>query len=446
MNLRKRRTPVRTGLALAMAGFLAAPAPALEILRYADKDGTIRSVELDTVNKADTDKFSAYVILGGRRRALRIDSRQIVELRRGDSDAVNQWSKRLAHGLRLMGAGQIANQGTASGAEETFAKVAYSKEPGTKGQEETEQVHPWQNMYAHFYLIEARMALGAQGNPAKLTEAMTAIEQFRKRTAAREGAEMDMAIPDFKGGTRESKVYGWGSSRLSPFVDLYEARTLALLKKTDEAIAKYDAVVDNAIKSNWSPQLVVDAVSQKVALQAEGKDAQAKEELYRSAGTRLRSAAARQPDAYGKEVLTRAANVMLLAGADLLLEAALEGKYGLNVPLERYQALRDSSEGKSDSALRVGAQAGVGMCLVESKQKPEEAYNTLLDVVIKGYEHPEQVARALYYLAKAAPLYADEIEKSGGSGAFLREEAARWEDDLKQRFPGSKWAKKGKNE
>jgi hypothetical protein len=136
----------------------------------------------------------------------------------------------------------------------------------------------------------------------------------------------------------------------------------------------------------------------------------------------------------------------MLQGADLLFEAALAGKYGINVPMERYTALRDSREGKTDSALRIGAQAGVGMCMVEAKEKPEEAYNTLLEVVTKGYEHPRQVARALYYLAKAAPLYADAIEKSGGSGAFLREEAARWESDLEQRFPGSKWAKKGKNE
>ena len=41
---------------------------------------------------------------------------------------------------------------------------------------------------------------------------------------------------------------------------------------------------------------------------------------------------------------------------------------------------------------------------------------------------------------------AEVIDKSGGSGAFLREEANRWKSDLQQRFPGSKWAKKAKSE
>ncbi|MHC4939159.1 MAG: hypothetical protein ACYTHK_09350 [Planctomycetota bacterium] len=427
-------------------GLVAAPIFALETIKYAEKDGTVKTVGLASVTKADEDKFSGYVIQGGRRRPLRIDSRQIIELRRGDSDSINQWSKRLAHGLRLMAAGTIANQGTASGAEETFAKIAFSVEQGTKGQEETERIHPWQNMYAHFYLIEARMKLGEEGNTAKLSEALTAIEQFRKRSAAKAKAKLDMPIPDFKGGTRESRVFGWGANRLSPYVDLYEARTLELLQKNDEAIKAYDAVIDNAIKKNGPPMLLVQAVMAEVELQAKGKSAQEQEAIYRSAGTKLRSAGNRQPDAFGKEVLTRAANRAMLQGADLLFEAALDGKYGINVPFARYKALRDSPEGKSDSALRIGAQAGVGMCLVEEKGKGEEAYNTLLDVVTTGYEHPQQVARALYYLAKAVPQYAEAIEKSGGSGAFLRDEASRWKSDLIERFPQSKWAKKAKSE
>jgi len=436
----------RTLLALALAGLLAVPAFAFETIRYAEKDGTVKTAELISVTKSDEDEFSGFIMVSGRRRALRVETRRILELRRGDSDSVNQWSKRLAHGLRQMAAGQIANQGTVPGAEETFAKVAYSKEPGTKGQEETEEVHPWQNMYAHFYLIEARLKLGEAGTATKLTEALTAIEQFRKRSAARAKAEIDMPIPDFKGGTREAVVYGWGESRLSPFVDLYEARALALLKKTDEAVAAYEKIIDEAIKKNRAPQLLIDAVMEKADLQAAGKEAQEQETIYRSAGTQLRSAANRQPDAFGKDVLTRAANRAMLRGADLLFEAAINGKYGINVALDRYKALRDSSEGKSDAALRIGAQTGVGMCLVETKGQGEEAYNTLLEVVTTGYEYPDQVARALYYLSKAAPQYADDIEKSGGSGGFLREEAGRWKSDLEERFPASKWAKMGKNE
>ena len=65
---------------------------------------------------------------------------------------------------------------------------------------------------------------------------------------------------------------------------------------------------------------------------------------------------------------------------------------------------------------------------------------TLLDVVTRGGDHPAQMAEALYYIAKAAPLFADEIEKGGGSAEFLRTEAPRWLNDLKERYPTSKWA------
>ena len=51
------------------------------------------------------------------------------------------------------------------------------------------------------------------------------------------------------------------------------------------------------------------------------------------------------------------------------------------------------------------------------------------------------MARSLYYLAKAAPLYAKEIDAAGGSGDFLREE--KWAQDLRERYPSSEWAKKG---
>jgi len=52
------------------------------------------------------------------------------------------------------------------------------------------------------------------------------------------------------------------------------------------------------------------------------------------------------------------------------------------------------------------------------------------------------MARALYYLGRAAKIFADEIDSSGGEGAFLRTEAGRWWADLKARYPSSAWAKK----
>lgn len=424
---------------------IATPVWAFETIRYVDKDGVLRTAELDTVTKSNGTEFRGYIRVGGRRKSLKIDARQIVELRRGDSASINQWSKRLAHGLRLMSAGQIGNRGTASGAEETFSKIAFSVERGTKGQEATERCNSWQNMYAHFYLIEARLNLGA-ANEAKYVQALEAIAQFRQRTAARSTAKIDMSIPDYKGGVRGARVFGWGANRLSPYVDLLEARAFAGLKQNDKALAAYDKLISEAVKSSAAPQLIVDAVMGKTVLVASGQEAEKQETVYRSAGTQLRAAAARQPDAFGRKSLTHAANLAMLTGADLLFDAAISGKYGVAVALNRYKALRDSAEGRSDSSLRIGAETGVGMCLVEEGGKGEEAYNALLNVVVSGFEHPEQVNRALYYLSRASPQYADVVEKAGGSGDFLRAEGARWKNDLLQRFPNSKWAKKAQSE
>jgi hypothetical protein len=52
------------------------------------------------------------------------------------------------------------------------------------------------------------------------------------------------------------------------------------------------------------------------------------------------------------------------------------------------------------------------------------------------------MAQGLYYISRAAPLFADEIEKSGGKAGFLRDEAPRWAADLKERYPTSSWAAK----
>jgi len=441
--------PLAPALLLAMAlslALLTSPSMAADELVYADKDGVLHTVALDTVTKSDGDKFIGYIRVGGRRKSLRIEPRLIVSLWRGDGDAVNQWSKGLAKGKRLLAAGRIANQGPVSGAEEQFSKIAYSVENGTKGQEATERIEPWHNMYAQYHLIEARLKAGQEGNEAKLNEALDAIAQFRKRSAAKPRAKIDMQVPDYKGGSLSARVFGWGSNRLSTFVDLLEARVHAALKDAAKATAAYDKVISEATKKNGSPVVIRDAVLERAAIAADGKDPQKQEEIYRDAGTKLRGYANRQPDSYGRGLLTRAANQALLRGADLLFESALAGKYGIKVALDRYVSLRDSAAGRADSALQIGARTGVGSCLVEEGGNGQKAYEALLSVILEGYEHPVQVARALYYISKAAPQYADQVDKGGGKGDFLRDEAGRWKNDLQQRYPSSKWAKKSATE
>ena len=423
---------------------LALPAGAADLLQYAEADGTIKTVPVVILRKESETELNARVRVAGRLRTLKIPTRRVVSFWRGSSDDINQWSKALAKAKRFMSAGQIATQGTVPGAEEMFIKVAFSTEKGTKGQEKTEQIAPWHNMYATFHLIEARYKLGQDGKePEKLQAALADIEAFEKRSGSKYGKKIDMDVPGQEGTVLSKKIFCWGESRLKANVLLYKARILAALGKTAEAEAAFDTVLDHIKKTRLSPILMTNAIMEKAELGAKGQESEAQETLFRDAGTKLSGLASGQPDAFGRGVLRAAANRSLLRGADLLLDSAREGKLSYDPPLERYETLK-AGKGANDRALYMGAQAGIGICLTE-KGEGEKAYHALLDVVVGGHEYPGQMARALFYLAKAAPLYADAVESAGGKGDFLRVEAARWAKDLQERYPTSEWALKARN-
>lgn len=427
-------------LPLLLVAFLAAPAMAADMLVYADKDGTIQRVQVLSVSRDDGKDFYARILLGGRKRKLQIPARLVVSFRRGDPDAKNQWAKGLARGKRLKSSGQLATEGTVPGAEETFEKIAYTTEKGIPGEEEAYAAEPWHNMYALFYLIETRYVMGTEGegSEAKLQAALGDVEQFKLRSTKKK--KISWQVPGAKGSTRKQDVYCWGPSRLEPEVMLYEARILAALKQTDKALNAFDAVIDLVKKKSLSPDVLTQAIIGKAELEAAGQPSDKQESIFRSAGTTMAGMVRSQPDDYGKIVLGRASNRALLRGADLLLASAAEGKVGWDLPLQRYRALKEG-EGQRDPALYMGAQAGIGVCLAETG-KGEEAYRTLLEVVVQGHEYPDQMAQALYYLGRACRAYADEVEAGGGKGDFLREETDRWWADLQQRYPRSRWAEK----
>ena len=187
--------------------------------------------------------------------------------------------------------------------------------------------------------------------------------------------------------------------------------------------------------------LLTEAVIAKSEFEAIGQDSDKQENLFRAAGTLLAAMASSQPDMFGKRTLRAAANRAFLRGADLLLASAQAGKFSFDPPLQRYESLK-ATEGSTDRALYIGALAGAGICLTE-KGEGKKAYDALLEVVVSGGEYPDQMARALFYLAKACPLFAAQIDKAGGKGDIVRDEADRWKRDLKERYPSSEWAKKG---
>ena len=440
MRRRNRRN------ALWLVVLLAGTGGAAEIIEYAEPDGTIKTAAVDRVTKETPEDFNARILVGGRPRRLNIPSRRIVSFRRGDPDAVNQWSKRLATGKRLYATGQLATQGTSGavtpGAEETFEKIAYSTEKGVPGEEAAYAALPWHNEYALFYLIETRLRMGTEGgkNEAKLQQALANVEEFKARSVRKTSIEWE--VPAEQGATRKAKVYCWGDSRLLPQVILLEARIRAALGDTAKAAETFDAVIDLAKKGEAPPHMMVEAFMRKAEMESAGQPSEKQESIYRAAGSVLASLARVEKEDFGREVLNRAANRALLRGADLLRQSAEQQKVTWDTPLNRYQQLK-SGEGQRDPAVYIGAQAGIGACLVE-KGQGEPAYDALLEVVVKGGGDPEQMALALYYLGRAAKLFGDEIDRQGGKGDFLRNEAGRWWSDLQERYPTSHWAEKAK--
>lgn len=434
MKTAKRLFPL---LLLAM---MAASAAAEDELVYAEPDGTIKRVPVASVTRDTEKEFSGRVLVGGRRRRLSIPARRVIEFRRGSPDSHNQWAKRLAKAKRYMATGKLATEGTDAGAEELLTKIAYSTEEGIKGEEAAYAIQPWHNMYAVYYLIETRYLMGKQGagDEAKLKQALATIEEFRKRSAGKEGRKIEWDVPGAEGISKR-KVYAWGSTRLEVLTILWEARIQAALKDKAAALAAYDRLIDEIKKRDLSPRLLATAIIEKAETEAAGQDSDKQETLFRQAGTVLAALARSQRDEFGKESLSAAANRALLRGADLLLESA-QKKGNWEVPLRRYEELQ-AGAGRKDPALYMGAATGIGVCLTE-KGEGEKAYMALLDVVTSGGDYPQYTATALYYLSRACTLFADQIDAAGGKGDFLRAESEHWKNDLKERYPSSEWAKK----
>ncbi|MGQ0612262.1 MAG: hypothetical protein ACT4PV_00720 [Planctomycetaceae bacterium] len=435
-------TTHRSFLALlaALAAF-AATAAAVETVTYAHPDGGLRSAEVLAVTKDDLKEFSARIKEGGKRQTLTIPSRLVAAYRLGDDEASNPWSKRLSKAYRLLAEGNLVTKDNVPGAEELFTSIAYSTEKGVPGQ--VEPIEPWHNMYALFHLIVTHYEVGRGGDKARLERGLKEVDQFVQRSEKPRGRTMDFDVPfTDRGveGVRKAKIFSWGDSRLVPEVLLYKARMLRELGQTTEAAAAFEAVAEFVKKNDLSPTVLCAAVLEKADMESVGKASEAAEGILRAAGNRLRIEVTRQKEPWSQSVVSQAANRALLRGADLLLASAEEKKVSFDVPLEKYQQLQEGP-GKDDPFLMTGSSAGIGICLYE-KGEGERAYKVLLRVAVLGREHPEQVARALYYLGFAAPRYADEIDRTGGSGEIARAEGRRWWNDLVEQFPQSPWAKK----
>lgn len=434
--------------ALAVAIALCGVAGAVETVTYATPQGEIRSAEVVAVTKDELKEFSARVREAGRRVALNMPSRLVVSYRKGDEDDPNPWSKRLAKAYQLMAEGRYVTRDNVPGAEELLQGISVSTERNVPG---VEPIDPSHNMYALFHLIQARYEAGKGGkDPGRLATALRDVEQFLARTEKRKMTLVEVEVPALDAGgaagakpaegPRKTKVFAWGDSRLVPEVLLMKARLLRESGKPEEAAAAFDEVVKLVQKNELSPLTLAAAILEKAEMEAEGKSTQDAESVLRTAGNALRGEISRQKEPWSQSVVAQAGNRALLRGADLLLESAEKGQNSYDVPLVRYRELMEGP-GKDDPYLAAGARTGIGICLYRNGSG-KEAYATLVEVAVRSTQFPELTARALYYLGLAAPLFAKEVESTGGSGALLREDGARWWSDLRERFPESPWSRK----
>jgi len=441
---------------IAVAAALCGTAGAVETVTYATPQGEVRTAEIVAVLKDELKDFSARIREGGRRTTLAVPSRLVVSYRRGDEDDVNPWTKRLAKAYQMMAEGNWVTKDKVPGAEEVLQGIALTTEKGVQGPvgQQVEPADPWHNMYALFHLIKTRYEYGrATKDAALLDKALKDVEQFALRSDKRRGALIDFEVPaagaegeakpdkpDKSEKTRKSKVWAWGDSRLMPDVMLLKAQILRAQGKVAEAATAYDDAAKYVEKHELSPLVLAQAILDRAEMEADGKTIQEAEQLLRAAGNTLRTLASRQKEKWCQGVVGQAGNRALLRGADLLLASADQKQLGYTVPLEKYRELLDGP-GKDDPFLATGARTGIGICLYETG-KGKDSYQALLEVAVRAAEFPEQTARAFYYLGLAAPLYANEVDASGGSGGLLREDGARWWNDLRERFPDSPWAKK----
>ncbi|MEE8104235.1 MAG: hypothetical protein V3T86_01725 [Planctomycetota bacterium] len=433
----------KTIFTLLLGGLLAVPAGATDRIEFAEEDGTVRTADILSVSKESLEEFRGLGRISGRRKTLRIPSRRIVKLTRGSSEAVNQWSKRLAKARAMIANNQLVTKGTNIGADEILKNMTYSTEKGTPGQEKSERVLPWHQMYALYHLIQVRYLVGKDGDASSLDRGLQEIDQFMKRTDSK-SKSIKWKVP-FKEAFAEKKIHAWGSTWLKPHVMLLKARILRAKGDKSAATAAYEETVKLVKDKKLSPMVLAAARTEQAEMAAEGKSDMDAEKEYRNAGIWMQGESRRQVDAFGKELLGRAGNRALLHGADLLLASAEKGGgVSVKVPMARYKELRDIG-GAKDAALYMGAQTGYGICLVKDEQG-EKAYHALLEVAVRGYEYPDHVQRALFYLGKAAPIYAKDLDRSGANGDFVRKAGERWWADLRDRFPGSPWAEKAKTD
>ncbi len=271
---------------------------------------------------------------------------------------------------------------------------------------------PWISEYAHFYYAKAMFLHGESAKDRDTIEAAY------------------LALDDVKvpGGTGTTGGFLGrfedGGSRFYPEAMMLKGKALVLLARYEDAAATFQELHKSAIKIPLDPRWAYEG------LVGGGSIAEAKGDLtgavtgYRGAiptmevmlGRETRNYMRQQYGRYYSQARMRVASVKLMAAekrkapaafADLrqwiqagMPEAIRRRAKSKGLPPESIAAL---VEGARDPAVQAVGYNGIGLAyLNEPKPKYEDAMLAFKAVTVKYFAEPEQHARALYYLAKAA--------------------------------------------
>jgi len=307
---------------------------------------------------------------------------------------------------------------------------------------------PWLSEYSHFYYAQAKYLEGrSKKDRDLLQEALLAID--------------DLPVPDGEAGQTTGGFLGRfanGNSRFYPDAMAIKANLLVALARYDDAAALFTALHNASIRVPLDPRWSYEGlIGAGTIAEAQG-DATSSIEAYNAAATTMklllreeaRGWMLNQYGRYYSQARMHAAAVMLQTAEKRKAVSAFN-KLRAWIKGGQPETLRAQAGGlpkKAVDALVAGAREptvqavglnGIGLAyLNEPKPKYEEALLAFKAVTVKYFQVPEQHARALYYLAKAAKGAAAQAKGEARSMYEGMVEQAR--TMLRGQHPNSPWA------
>ncbi len=312
---------------------------------------------------------------------------------------------------------------------------------------------PWYSEYAHFFYAQALYEEGLQRKDEELLKQayLALVDQ-----PLPEGGKDDKGKPLTTGGFL--KRFQDGNSRYYADAMALAAKTLVGLRQYDEAAKMFKALGDEAIASDIGPTWAYEAKlgAGRIA-EAQGKYLEAING-YKDAATFMRLLLPRETRNCFRRLIGRLHSRARMQAAGIMLQRAEKNRspsefaelrdfINESTPeaLERqYRTLPSAQrvalvEGALDPQVQAVMQNGLGLAYLQ-EGKFEEAILAFRRVEVKYFQVPEEHARALHYLARAA----DEAAKQA-AGDEARNLYQTYSDNarsrLKAEYPNSPWAK-----